>query len=384
MSEIRNLKKLSKRLLKAIAQKERMVFYLDADLDGTIAAIILKEAISNLGGQVCKLYFSDRRREEAGLNKTALASLKGFSPALLVLLDCGISNFDEVELAKKMGFEVLIVDHHEILGQAPKASIIVDPKQDKDEFFYDLAAAGLAFKLAEELLGKKLKASLRESFIELAALATISDMVPEKGENVAIVKEGLPLLENSWRPGVRVLFNSSVVKNCFSSREIVGKIVSIINVTDKEEETGELYLLLNSLSLAEAQSRLDKFLQKASERQLEIEKWVAELKRRVSLQNQEPFIFEGSKDIPQPLLGTIASHVCDFFERPTFLYKETDSENIGHFRMPPGVNGIEALGFCARLLRRYGGHAPAGGFYFREKDGEALRQSLIKYFEERR
>jgi len=383
MTQIRNLDKLAQRIIKAIQKGERMVLYADSDLDGTAALIILKEAILRLGGAPPVIFFSDRRTEEPGLIRSNLERFQNQAPALLVLIDCGISNFAEVKLAKKMGFEVALLEHHEILNKLPEAALIVDPKQEKKKTpSFDLAAVGLSFKLAERLLRDHFPRELRESFLELAALATISDMVPQTGENQPIIDEGLPLLETSLRPAIRVLFASSLVRNCQSTREIVQKVIPIINVTEKEGDLGELYLFL-SASAQEAKERLDKFFQRGSDRQREIDKWLGFFQGQLFLQ-KEKIIFVGHADLPSAVLGAITSRLWNFFEKPTFLFKRTAKEDIGHFRTPVGLSGIKALGSCKNLLRRYGGHAMAGGFYFNSKDEESLKKCLTEFFNDKR
>ena len=134
LSEIKNIKKAGQRILEAAVSKEKIILYGDADMDGVASVIILKEALEILGNSPVQVYFPDREKEGYGLNKEALKFLEKFSPALLITLDCGIGNVKEVDLAKKMGFEVIIVDHHEALQKLPQASIIVDPKQPEDKY----------------------------------------------------------------------------------------------------------------------------------------------------------------------------------------------------------------------------------------------------------
>ena len=127
--EIKNLKKAADRIKKAIRDKERIVLYGDADLDGAGSIIILKESIKNLGGQTPFIYFPDREKEGYGINEKALKSLKKLAPALFIAMDCGIINFKEIKMANSFGFEVIIIDHHQVLDELPEASIVVDPKQ---------------------------------------------------------------------------------------------------------------------------------------------------------------------------------------------------------------------------------------------------------------
>lgn len=387
MAEIKNLKKLAQRILEAInppagGQKEKIILFGDSDMDGACAVIILKEAICSLGGNSPIIYFSDRKREEHGINRQALEFLKAESPALFIALDCGISNFKEVDLAKKFGFEVVIIDHHDILRKKPKAKIIINPKQGKkDSPFYYLAASGIVFKLAEEMLGKNVSKTLRQDILSLAALATFTDFVPEIGENQKILEEGLPILENSWRPAIRFFFISDLTKKCISTREIIWKIISIINITDKEGVLNEIYLFLISHNLEEAESRFAEFLRKASERQAKISRAVEELKARISFQDKNQLIiFEGLDDYPFPFVSAVAGRVSNFFKKPTFIFTREKKENWGAFNMPFKENGVEALTSCARFLRRYGGHPPVGGFYFEDKNSGKLKQCLIKYF----
>ena len=177
---IKNLKKAAGRILKAIENSERVILYGDGDLDGVSSVIILKETIKTLGGKISSVYFPDRETEGYGITKKALDFLKKFSPALLIALDCGIGNFKEIKEAKKLGFFVIVIDHHKVLDRLPKADIIVDPKQKGDKYlFKELAAVGITFKLSELLLGEKMTESLRKNFLELVALATIADMMPK-------------------------------------------------------------------------------------------------------------------------------------------------------------------------------------------------------------
>ena len=186
--EIKNLKKVANRIKKAIKLKEKIILYGDADLDGIASVIVLEETIKNLGGKIQAVYFPDREIEGYGINETALNYLKKFSPALFIALDLGIGNFKEIESAKKFGFEVIIIDHHKVLGnKIPKASLVVDPKQKQDKYpFKGLATAGIAFRLSKLLLGDVFSENLKNSFLELVALATIADMMPQENENEKI------------------------------------------------------------------------------------------------------------------------------------------------------------------------------------------------------
>src|ERR1035437_2729335 len=181
MSEkIKNIEKAAERIRKAVQDKERIILYGDSDMDGISSVVVLEEAIKNLGGHVEYAFFPDRETDGYGLNLKALEMLKDKVPALLITLDLGIGNIEEVDAANKMGFEVIIVDHHETLFGVPNASIVVDPKQKDDDYpFKGLANVGIAYNLSREMIGKNISQNLKNSFLELAALGTIADMVPQ-------------------------------------------------------------------------------------------------------------------------------------------------------------------------------------------------------------
>ncbi len=202
--KIKNLEKAAERIKKAVQNNERIILYGDSDLDGISSVVILEEAIKSLGGKADSVFFPDRETDGYGINLKALDLLKDKAPALFITLDLGIGNSKEVEAANKMGFEVIVVDHHETLFGIPEAAIIVDPKQEADEYpFKGLANVGVTFNLCMELLGSGISENLKNSFLELAALGTIADMVPQVEQNQEIIEEGLRSLKNTFRPALK-------------------------------------------------------------------------------------------------------------------------------------------------------------------------------------
>ena len=380
--EIKNLKKTANRIQKAIKKRENIILYGDADLDGVTSVIILKETLKNLGGNVVSVYFPDREKEGYGINENALNFLSQFSPALLITLDCGIGNFKEVKLAKNLGFEVIIIDHHEILEKLPEASIIVDPKQEGDKYpFKGLATAGITFKLSQLILGENLSENLKKGFLELVALATIADMMPQEDENKIFIEEGLSFLENSWRPGLKAFLEMNEIKNYGAIREIAQKIVSVLNVTDSQEDyLVENYLLLTSASIKEAKMLAKNLLEKSYQRHERIKEIIKEVKERVLEKINEPIIFEGDKNWLLTSTGPVASKICNLYKKATFIFKIGETQNQGAVRMPQGLDGVKAMISCSKLLETYGGHPVAAGFRIKNENLEKFKECLINYF----
>jgi len=380
--EIKNLKKAADRIQKAVKNKEKIIIYGDSDMDGISSVIILKETLRNLGGKIEEIYFPNREEEGYGLNEEALDFLEKKAPALLITLDCGIGNFEEIKLANKMGFEIIIVDHHVVLEKLPDASIIVDLKQEGDTYpFKDFAATGLCFKLCQVLLGKKLSDSMKKNFLELVALATLADMMPEKGENKEFIEEGLRSLETTFRPGLKVFFEIDPTKDFVSTRELAQRIISTLNISIPKDHVNKSYELLTSSSVPEAKILAEELLKKAEQKRAKVREAVQEIEQRISKKGDEILIFEGDPSWSIILAGTVASRICYAHEKPTFIFKKGEKESQGSLRMPKGFNGVEAMMSCKELLITFGGHPPAAGFKLENKNLEKFKNCLIDYFQ---
>jgi single-stranded-DNA-specific exonuclease len=373
--EIKNLEKVSERILKAIENKERIILYGDSDLDGTCSVIILKETIKNLGGRVDAVYFPNREIEGYGISETALNFLLKFSPALFISLDCGISNFKEIELAKKLGFFVIVIDHHEVLDEIPPADIVVDPKQKDDPYpFKELATVGIVFKLAEKMLKEKMNSPLRKNFLELVALATLADMMPQINENKILTEEGLEYLRNSWRPAFQVF------SKIFDLPKEINKVISILNVRDVENNLPAQYRLLTESDFQKAQLLVEKLIEKSKKRKIEIEKIINEIEEKMT--GKEKIIFEGSENFNFSLISIVASQLCQKYKKPTFIYKKFEKESQGTVRMPKGTDSVKLMKKCKDLLISFGGHPLASGFKIKNENLDRFKQCLIENYEE--
>jgi single-stranded-DNA-specific exonuclease len=376
--EIKNLKKASGRIKKAIKNKEKIILYGDGDLDGMASVIILEEVIRNLGGQVAAFYFPDREFDGYGLSERSLEKLKNFSPALLVSLDCGIGNLEQVLTAKKMGFKVIIIDHHEILKKLPKAEIVVDPKQKGDKSFKGFSNTGIVFKLAEEMLGKLMTENLRKNFLELTALATIADMMPRESENEIMITEGLRYIEDTWRPGLKAFFENPLIEGLPAINQKISKIISVLNVRDSKDNIPSAFSLLRNRSLEESKEIIKKLLEKSEQRKEKIRKLTEEAKSAV--RKREAVILTGGEDFEVELNGPVASIVCQEYNKPTFIYKKLEKESVGSVRMPSGGDSVALMKKCKKLLITYGGHPMASGFRVKNENLEKFRDCLIKNY----
>jgi len=377
--KIKNIEIAAERIRKAVLNKERIVLYGDSDLDGISSVVILKEAINSLGGEVSAVFFPDRENDGYGINMHALGLLKDKAPALFITLDLGIGNIKEVDEANKMGFEVMIVDHHETLVGIPNALIIVDPKQESDPFpFKGMANVGIAFKLCEEVLGDNISNSQRNSFLELAALGTIADMVPQIDENEKIIEEGLRSLKNTFRPGLKAFLDVLGHGNVFEGH--IQRIISALNAAESVNYDNESYFLLTSSSIVESREMVQNLLNKNFGKQQKIRDIVAEVERRINQKPDDPVIFEGDPAWRLTLAGSVASILCNKYAKPVFIFKRGDKESCGSVRNPKGTNSVDAMKSCCEHLMTYGGHANASGFRLKNDNLEHFKNCLNKFF----
>jgi len=378
--KIKNIEKAAERIKKAVNNKEHIILYGDSDCDGISSVVILGEAIKNIGGVVLAVAFPDRETDGYGMNFKALEFLKSYAPALFITLDLGIANVKEVEVANRMGFEVIIIDHHEVLDKLPDAKIIIDPQQkDDDSGFGYLCNAGLAFKVSEEILGDGMSNNTKMSLLELVALATIADMVPQIEENKVFIEEGLRSLKNTFRPGLRAILD--IIGDGEAATNGYLKLISAINTAESVDFKNESYELLTSSNKGRCSELAQDLLSRTNQKQQRIKAIAEEVERRISQDGDYPIIFEGDPAWKLTLAGPVASIIASKYEKPTFIYRKMDAESAGSVRsLKEGMNSVDAMKSCSDLLLTYGGHPKASGFRVKNENLEKFKEGLIAHY----
>jgi single-stranded-DNA-specific exonuclease len=379
MEKIKNIEKLSKRLKKAVEGKEKIVLHGDSDLDGIASVIILEEVLKEMGLDSCFIYFPDRFKEGHGISFQAIEYLnkKISGNFLLILLDSGITSFDQIEKIEQDGNEVIVIDHHQPLGKLPKASLIVDPKQKGDKYFFkNLANTGLVFKIAEEILSDKLNKNKTKNFLELTALATISDMMERAHDNDFFIKQGLNSLKKTKRKGLILL--KDFFQEDISIKEKSQKIISLLNVGEIIEHKAEGYSLLKSENEEEIKTIIKKLFNRNEERHLKINDLIKEIQETISFKDK--FIFEYNDRWDESILGAVASRLCQKTKKPVFLLKKYKDYSKGTARAPLGFNVVDIMNNYSDLLKSFGGHPPAAGLSMKNENIENFKKKLTEHF----
>ena len=230
------------------------------------------------------------------------------------------------------------------------------------------------------LLNKEASLALISGLKELAALATIADMMPRKEDNVQIIEEGLATIQQSWRPGIKAFERFEEFKRIESVEVRITQMIALLNVRDVEHGIPAAYRVLASHTEDEAVGLLAVLQEKHKVRKDNIRLYTERVRSSLERLPRPAVIFEGDGSFDYILLGSVASTISQEYNTPAFIYKKGESESIGSVRAPSGYDTVQAMKACAPLLITYGGHAQASGFRLNNENLEKFKDCLIDYF----
>ena len=206
---LKDMDKAVDRVLCSINNNEKICIYSDYDADGIPAAVILSDFFDKIGYEKYFVYIPHRNKEGFGLNNSAIDKIKKEDTSLIITLDCGIADVDQVEYAKSLDIDVIITDHHETSGVVPDAYAIVNPKQDACQYPEKmLCGSAVSFKFVQAIIEKgdfDIPLGWEKTLLDMVGIATLSDMVPLVGENRILASFGLTVLRMSPRKGLQKL-----------------------------------------------------------------------------------------------------------------------------------------------------------------------------------
>lgn len=362
-----------------------IIIFGDYDVDGATGTAVLFDFLCKLDIEP-HCYQPNRLKEGYGLNLAALEVLAArHTGALLITVDCGISNRDEVLHAKHLGFDVIITDHHLPPSELPLAGAILNPRQPGCAFpFKDLAGVGVAFYLAMGLRSRlvergrwsRSEAPNLKASLDLVALGTVADMVSLTGVNRILVSAGLEVLAQTNRPGLRALMDKALGPEygLIDAVTIGFKLGPRLNAAGRLGSPGPALELLITQNI-QISSELSEKLEALNDERRRLGEEAAHL---VSGQCEElvamgrhGLVVQG--DYHSGVIGIVASRMIECFHRPIVVFSQDGSGLLkGSGRSVEGVHLHGVLGRCADLLERFGGHAMAAGMSMVEEHFEAF------------
>jgi single-stranded-DNA-specific exonuclease len=370
----------------AIERKEPMLIYGDYDVDGTMAVIILKTAIELCGGSA-DFHVPHRIREGYDLRDDVIERAAASGIRLIVSVDMGIRAFAPAETAQRLGVDLIVTDHH-LPGPdgVPNALAVVNPNQNGCEYPYkQLCGAGVAFKLAQGLMQRRLDAGVQNkllmSFMKVVAIATIADAVPLTGENRVFAALGLDALRKAVNPGLKALLEVAQIsaKRPPTSGEVGFRIAPRINAAGRMDVARDVVELFSVKDVARARELAAKLDHLNSDRQEEERRILRLVEERFTgdpaLSDAYCIVIDG-EGWHRGVIGITATRIVERYNRPTVVISRDGAEAFGSGRSIRSFHLLEAIESCSTLFSRYGGHSHACGFAMPSANVADLRAKL--------
>lgn len=385
---LKDMDKAVELIVDTIDNRQPITIFGDYDADGLTATALLRNFFSSMGAPAYS-YIPNRLTEGYSLNPFAVKQIAGKGVGLIITVDCGVSNMNEVALAKELGMKVVVTDHHQIpVGFKPVCPVINPHQQDSLFPFKDLAGVGVAFYLAIAI-----RIALRErnwfkdhpepnlkDYLDLVALGTVADMVPLTGQNRILVCAGMTAMKDSLWPGLQAMQQvCGVDSSNISSYDLAFKLAPRLNASGRIDDPiiGLETLTTDNPSLgmqmAEQLSRLNGERQ-AIERDI-IEEIEHMLIPQMQMDQKRTMVFS-QEGWHQGVLGIVASKLLDKYHRPTVVLTIQDGIATGSGRSIDGFNLHQAFTRLSHLFNRFGGHYHAAGLSLDASNMDALRAGL--------
>ncbi len=364
---MRDMEKAVVRLFEAMEANEKVVVYSDYDCDGIPGAVILSDLLDKCGYSNYEVYIPDRHDEGYGLHEDAVKGFIEDGVNLIITIDLGVSAKDEVLLAQSNGVDVIVTDHHLPGENISEPYAILNPKVD--EYPYDmLCGSGVIFKFVQGFLIKyreyyKINEGWEKWLLDMAGLATLSDMVPLLGENRVIAYFGLQVIRKSRRPGLVELFKVvGVNQRTATEDDIAFSITPKINAASRLASPRISFDLLKTKDEREGKILAQKLGAINEERKNLVALTMKEAKKKIKEREIEDVIVVGDMDWRPGILGLVATRIMEEHKVPVFVWG-SDGEGVIKGSCRSNTYGVmEIMSGAKDHLTEYGGHHGAGGF----------------------
>lgn len=365
----------------AIDEGIPICIYGDYDCDGVIATVILYSYLVELGVDVT--YYIPERDEGYGMNESAIRKLCEEGTGLILTVDNGITALKESELIYELGMRLVVTDHHQTLEELPRAEAVVDPhRSDCPSPYKKYCGAGIALMLVAALNDGDYTIAM-EAFAELAAIATVADVVELSGENRFLVQRGLMYLANTERPGLLALMEKSgVLGKTLTSTSLAFSLAPRINAAGRFGSPSQAVCLLLSENPEDAHKLADKLEICNRARKEEEERILLEVQSQVEKQpyilSERVLVFAGN-NWHHGVIGIAAARLQERFGKPVFMITIEENGARGSARSFGTFSVFDCLNACKEHLTKYGGHPGAGGFSLEKESIPEFTSAIAKY-----
>jgi single-stranded-DNA-specific exonuclease len=354
------------RIRRALAQREKILIYGDYDVDGTMAVVVLLTALRALGAEV-EAYIPHRLADGYGMRVPVVEEAAGRGFRVVISVDTGIREHAVLARARELGLDSIVTDHHLPDGHLPPACAILNPRRPDCGYpEKSLAGVGVAFKLAQALLGERLTERLLESYLKVVAIGTIADVVPLLGENRVIARFGLEGLRRPAQSGLEALIGlAGLARKEISAGDVAFRLAPRLNAAGRMENARDvidLFTLPDAARTREIAERLERLNRERQRVEDEIlREIVQEMDRRTDLAGRYTLVLAGP-GWHRGVIGIVAQRVVERYHRPALVIGVEDGVGVGSGRSLKQFHLLEALTAASDLFERFGGHAQAAGF----------------------
>ena len=373
-----DMQKAVDRINEAIENEETILVYGDYDADGITSTVLLVETLISMGANVSS-YIPNRFEEGYGPNKEAFTKIIDSGITLIITVDNGIAGIEEVDLANELGCDVIVTDHHKIQDTIPNAYAIIHPEHPEGNYpFKKLAGVGVAFKLAHALLE-----IFPDFLLDLVAIGTIADMVSITDENRIFVKQGLELINEDPRIGLKILLELSGIDTKIDEQTVGFYIAPKLNSIGRMDSAKLGLTFLMAEEPVTARALAEQIEQYNIQRKQITEDIVKDVINKIeNSEKKQKNVIMVSGEYHEGVLGIVASNIVEKYQKPVFIMNEKDGILKGSARSIFDFNIYVAMNKISDLFLAFGGHTLAAGFSFEESNFEKIEEFLDKEFEE--
>lgn len=382
---MKDMEKAVERVITAIQSKEKVVIYSDFDADGIPGGALLADFFKLIGFENFSNYIPHRHDEGYGFHLEAVEEFAKDDTDLIITVDVGIADTDQVKKVNELGMDVIITDHHEPNGHLPEAYAILNPKQKDCKYpFKELCGSGVAYKLVQGILEKNrfnLKEGQEKWLLDLVGLATLSDMVSLVDENRIFAYYGMKVLQKTRRPGLLHLFrNLRINSKTLSEDDLTFMITPRINAASRMGHPMDGFQLLTEKDESKAGPIAKHLDEINNERKGVVASIVKEIKSKIDVEIPEILVFGNPKWKPA-LLGLVANTLAEDYKRPVFLWGRENGDGLkGSARSYGGLNLLDLMNSTKDVFVQFGGHKMAGGFCISHDRVHNLKEKLIESY----
>ncbi|MCL6258445.1 single-stranded-DNA-specific exonuclease RecJ [Aquiflexum sp. TKW24L] len=362
---MKDMDKAVERLALAIQREEKILVYGDYDVDGTTSVAMFYGFLKHFYPHV-SFYIPDRYKEGYGISDKGVRFAAENNFSLVVSLDCGIKAIEKVALARELGVDFIICDHHTPGDILPPAVAILDPKRlDCNYPYKELSGCGVGFKLVQAFSAyRKDDPAKVMAYLDLLAVSIAADIVPITGENRILTFYGIERINNNPRPGLKALILRSKIDKDIEISDIVFKIGPRINASGRLEHAKASVELLISDDLEDALARaeiVDTVNAARKNFDENITKEALSMIQGMEIISHKKTTVLFKEDWHKGVIGIVASRCIEKYYRPTIILTESNGKATGSARSVFDFDIYEAISECSDLLEQFGGHKYAAG-----------------------